>query len=77
MFIIVYFLHHIINQNKESLLRPFFEHQMQTRKFKDWASQILKDLIDFQIDLIIDEIKFIKEETWKSILKSKAAENAL
>ena len=50
---------------------------MQTRKFKDWASQILKDLIDFRIYSTIDEIKFIKEETWKSILKSKAAENAL
>ena len=50
---------------------------MQTRNFKDWASQILKYLIDFKIDSTIDEIRLIKEETWKSIIKSKATENAL
>ena len=38
------FLHHILNQEDESLLKTFFEHQLNTRKSKDWASQVLKDL---------------------------------
>ena len=71
------YLHHILNQNEESLLRTFFEQQLLTRKNKDWASQIIKDLSDFKINRTMDEIRLIKEETWKSIIKSKATENAL
>ena len=40
----------------ESLLRTFFEQQMNTRKPKDWATQILKDLNDFGIYKNLNEI---------------------
>ena len=43
------YLHQIFNQDKESLLRTFFEHQYATRKRKDWATMIIKELSEFKI----------------------------
>ena len=43
------YLNHILNQGEESLVRTFFECQLETRKPKDWATQIMKDLSDFKI----------------------------
>ena len=51
------YLHHILNENEESLLQTFFEHQLKTRKTKDWATKILKDINEFEIDLSMDEIR--------------------
>ena len=44
------YLHHIINQTEESLIRSVFEKQMDSRKSKDWCTQILKDLIEYGIE---------------------------
>jgi len=71
------YLHHILNQKEEALIRSFFETQMETRKSKDWASQVLKDLKDFEIESSIPEIGAFKEENWKSLVKSKATAFAL
>ena len=50
---------------------------MLTRKKKDWACQILKDLSEFGINQTLSEIRLTKKETWKSMIKSKAIENTL
>ena len=57
------YLHHILNQEENTLLRTFFEKQLNTRKNKDWASQILKDLTDFGITESIEEKGTIKEDS--------------
>ena len=56
------YLHNILNKEDDSLLKTFFEHQMKTRKPKDWTSQILKDLKNFDINLSMEEIQKIPEE---------------
>ena len=63
------YLHHILNQDKESLLRTFFEHQLEKRKTKDWASKILQDLSDFEITLSMDQIGNKPSEAWKYMIK--------
>ena len=55
----------------------FFEHQLETRKSKDWATQILKDLIDFEIDITMEEIQNTPIENWKKSIKIKTTQNAL
>ena len=57
------YLHHILKQEENYLLRTFFEKQLNTRKSKNWASQILKDLTDFGITESIEGIRTIKEES--------------
>ena len=71
------YLHHILNQNEEALIKTFFDHQFETRKQKDWATQILKDLSDFEISSTLSEIKNISEENWKMSVKIKTHKNAL
>ena len=71
------YLHHILNQEENSLLGTFFEHQHQTRKPKDWATQVIKDMEKFEITLTLDEIRKMPEASWKSLVKGKSTENAL
>ena len=71
------YLHHILNQNKESLLLTFFKHQLKTRKPKDWASRVLKDMREFEIELSMDEIKNTSVSVWKERVKLKTLQIAL
>ena len=71
------YLHHILNENKESLLQTFFEHQLKTRKAKDWTSKILKDIKEFEIVLSMDKIRTTPEREWKEKVKVKTIQLAL
>ena len=71
------YLHHILNQEEDSLLKTFFEHQLETRKTKDWATQVLKDLNQFEINLSMEQIKQISKESWKCNIKKKSVDLAL
>ena len=71
------YLHHILKQEEESLIKSFFEKQMIIRKSKDWSTQIIKDLSEFGIQNTFDEISLITEESWKSVVKTKTSEVAL
>ena len=71
------YLHHILNQNEESLLRTFFEYQLKTRKSKDWATQVLKDLNEFEINQAMDEIMNTPLKIWKEKVKWKTTKIAL
>ena len=71
------YLHHVLNQDKESLLRTFFEQQLKTRKPKDWATRILKDLEEFKINLSLIEVQNIPISQWKEKVKKQAIKNSL
>ena len=71
------YLHHILNQDKESLLRSFFEQQLKTRKPKDWATTVLKDLEDFEIKHSLIEIQNISISQWKEKVKVAATKSSL
>ena len=51
-----------INKENKSLLKTFFEHRINTRKSKDWALQVLKDLAKFGIIMNLEEIKQTPKE---------------
>ena len=65
------YLQHLLKQDNESQLYTFFTKQMDTRKTKDWASTILKDLLKFEIKLTLDEIERLTVDNWKQIVKEK------
>ena len=71
------YLHHILNQNEESLLLTFFEHQLKSRKPKDWATRIIKDISEFEIQLSMDEIMKTPVSVWKERIKLKTIQIAL
>ena len=71
------YLHHILNQNEESLLLTFFQHQLKTKQIKDWATSVIKDISEFEIDLPLDEIRKIPVNVWKERVKLKTQELSL
>ena len=71
------YLHHILHQNKNSLLYTFFQRQFETRKKNDWAMQVLKDLEVLQINLTMLEIEQMSEFKFKSLVKLKTDVQAL
>ena len=71
------YLHHILNQDKESLLKTFFEQQLKTRKPKDWASRIIKDLEEFEINISLNEIQNTPISQWKEKIKIQSIKNSL
>ena len=71
------YLQHILKQDKESLLRTFFIHKFETRKTKDWATKIIKDLSEFNITMTMNEIQNTSSSAWKEKVKTQTQINAL
>ena len=71
------YLHQILNQDDESLLNRFFEAQLKTRKTKDWATKITKDLNEYKLNYTTYEIRNIPDNLWKLNIKEISIKNAL
>ena len=72
----ILFLHYILNESQESMINKFLKTQLKTQKPKDWTTQVLKDLKEFQIELNLEELKDIKKSKLKRILKKAVDEKA-
>ena len=70
------FLHHILQQRKDSLLHKFFMSQMNFPTQNDWVSTILEELNELEIDLELEEIELLSKEKFKSIVKDKVEAKA-
>ena len=47
------------------MINKFLKTQLKTQKPKDWTTQVLKDLKEFQIELNLEELKDIKKSKLK------------
>ena len=65
------YLQHILKQDIESLLRTFLIHQFDTRKTKDWATKIIKDLSELNIIMPMEEIENSDSSAWKEKVKTQ------
>ena len=65
------FLHHILQQNQESLLYRFFNAQMNKPSNKDWVSTVLVDMEDLKIDLELEDMKKIPKSKFKEYINEK------
>ena len=72
----VLFLHHILQQKKDSLLYRFFIAQLENPTYRDWVSQVLEDLEILEISLEIEEIQTMKIDKFKHIVKKSVKEKA-
>ena len=72
---ILYF-HNILNRNKNQLIYSFLMTQQMTKSKYDWASQVLRDCNDFQINSSIDFLQNISVISFKEMVKLKAYEHA-
>ena len=63
------YLHHILQQKKDSLLYRFFMAQLGEPTPKDWVSQVLEDLEELEISFELDQIEVMKKEKFKLTVK--------
>jgi hypothetical protein len=70
------FLKYILNENPESLIYKFLQLQLEKPTRGDWASSCIKDLKELKIEMSFQEIKMIKLNKFRSILKKSAEESA-
>ena len=69
------YLHNILKQKKESLLYRFFNVQLSNPNPRDWASQVLEDLVALDKTYEIEEIGNIIKEFFKKIVKTAVKKN--
>lgn len=65
----ILYLHHILQNKRESLLRRFFEAQLSNPSHRDWVSQVLDDLEELDLNLELEQIENMKREKFKILLK--------
>ena len=70
------YLHHILQNKRESLLRRFYEAQLLNPTHRDWATQVLEDLEELGIDLELEQIEEMKRDFFKSIVKDAVQKKA-
>ena len=71
------YFHHILQQNKETLLHRFFMAQLNSPTAIDWSSQVLEELEYLSINLRIEEIQVMNKSLYKKILKEAIQKKVL
>ena len=73
----IMFLHYILNEEQESLIHRVLKAQLKSPVKGDWILGVQEILIDLEIDLELEEIKQIKEETLRKFVKKQIKEKCL
>lgn len=71
------YLKYILEQSEETLLRKFFQLQIEEPTKGDWGSQCVIDLKELEITETFDEIKEMSKTKFTRLLKSRIEVNAL
>ena len=70
------YLKYILSQNKDSLVRKFFNLQLNEPSRGDWASQCLSDLKELKIHESLEEIRNMTHSQYLKRIKSQILKNA-
>ena len=62
------FLHHILCEDKDSLLSRFFQAQCSEPIKGDWISTVKKDLENLNINLSFEEISKLSKQSFKTLV---------
>jgi hypothetical protein len=71
------YLKNILEEDDESLLRKFFQLQMDEPTKGDWASKCILDLKELKITESLEEITKMSKTKFSNMVKSKIKLNAL
>ena len=70
-------LHALVKLKDEEMLHTFFTAQWMYPGKNDWLDQVKEDLVDFEIDMTLEEIKSKSKNVFKKLVKQKMKEYAL
>ena len=71
------FLYYILHENTQSMVYRFFETQLKNRKSRDWASTVLKDIEELNLNVTLADIQAMNKTSFKSMLKRSVNHKAL
>ena len=71
------FLHYILNQPDDSILKRVFNEQLNSPSRNDWVRLIDQDMKVLKISLTYGEIKIMSKNSFKNIKSKKIKEAAL
>ena len=70
------FLHYILNQPEESLMKTFFEAQMNHPSKGDWVSEMKNLIIEWKVANTFEEVRAIKKNQYEKIVNEKVKAEA-
>ena len=70
------FLHWILSEPENSLVRRFFNAQLSSPIKNDWVSQVKDDIIKMDIHLSFDEIEEMSKEAFKDLVRTRVRTKA-
>ena len=71
------FMHYIMNEKPETMIRKFFETQLKNEKPKDWVKTVKQDIEDLKLNVNIENIQVLKKSALKRILNKAILNMAL
>ena len=71
------FLKYILKQDEQSQILKFFKLQLNNPVKGDWVSTCIKDLQELEISESFEDIKNMKQNKYKNLIKSRIEKNAL
>ena len=70
------FLHYILNEDENSLVRRFLEAQIECSGKGDWIAMVEEDMKELEINMKIEEIEMVSKADWKEIVLKKVQKRA-
>ena len=67
------YLHHLLNLKDNSLLKKVFQEDRKSSN-KGWMKVVMKDFIDLNINLSLEQITQMTKESFKNLVNSSAKE---
>ena len=71
------FLHYILSQKEDSLMKKFFYAQIENSSKTDWTSQVERDCQELKITLNHEEIKAMSKNMFKNYVTNQVESGAL
>ena len=70
------FLHYILNEDENSLVRRFLQAQMEGSGRGDWINKVKSDLEELEMIMTLEDIKMLSKTGWKELVSRKVQNRA-
>ena len=64
----ILFLHYILNEDDNSLIKKFLMKQKESKKSKDWINQVLSDIKELNLEVDFEDIRKMQKSRLKIML---------
>lgn len=70
------FLHYIMNEEEDSLIRSFLKAQLESPVRGDWTTTVMEDIKTLELDIELEQLQAISKHKFKEIVKNKVQSKA-